>query len=262
MENSQFDPQSYTSITSTPRIIAGGWVRFILLSCLILIISSTAQASYSEFLGGWEGDSHRQGYAFLSAGKSYTIKGSDALITRLTGSYLYYKFDQGDSVTKVTSPGISFMVGISHAREKTTLTITAGPELRWNRNRFESKQGVNLSSERNSTVSGVAQGYFDFQPLDRMEFILLAAYSGGNKYSFGRVSIERHLGSGGTVVGLEGTGQGNSDIKAIQIGLVFAQSGFIGSSSLRISAGVKNTWGTDGIHSNVGFLGAGFYVGW
>jgi hypothetical protein len=233
---------------------------FVGLSILITVFASVAYAGGGELLGGWEGDSHAQGYGFLAVSISNGLGSQTALIGRTTVSYLYYEYDHNDSTTKVTSPGISFQAGFSYASGKITASVIAGPEMRWNDEQTRTAGYLSVASLRDRLLSGVVQGYLNAFVTHGMWVTLLANYNGGNQYLFNRLSVERRFGAGMTSIGLEGTAQGNNDIKSIQVGAFIGIPNLLTRASLRLSGGVKNSWNADDVHRTAGFAGAGFYT--
>jgi hypothetical protein len=230
------------------------------LCILFAIFTSVSYAANGEFLGGWEGDTRGQGYGFLGVGTSRALGARTALVGRATVNYLYYEFAHDDSTTKATSPGMSCQAGFSYASGRVTASIVFGPEIRWNDEQTRATGGLSVASQHDRALSGVVQGYLNASATRRIWVTLLANYNGGNQYLFNRLSIERRFGASMTSAGLEGTAQGNTDIKSLQLGAFVGMPNVLARLSIRVSGGIKNSWSADQIHKTAGFFGVGFYT--
>lgn len=230
----------------------------------ITVLACTGYAGNMESSGGWEGDGNGQGYGYIGIGRNIPVNGGIAVVTRLTASYLYYRFNHADSTTKVKSPGISLLFGVKFAIKKAIVIILSGPELRRNREKINVANRGTVISRDEQELSAVLQG-FVYTPLaSRTSLMLLANYDGANQYVFSRLSIKQEL--RGTVFGLpapsagiDGTAQGNDVIKSVQAGIFIEISKVFGNLSLRFSGGVKKSWFPDDSNAGGVYIGSGFY---
>lgn len=239
---------------------------FTIVVLAIIVLACSVYAGDMECLGGWEGDNHGHGYGYIGVGRSISIKSRAALVTRLTGSYLYYGFDHADSTTQVGSPGVSLLAGISFVFMGATVIVLSGPELRWNRDDIRIAGEGSATSQREKELSAVLQG-FVYTPLaDKTSLLLLANYDGANHYVFSRLSLIQVLAITtfgkfrAPSIGLEGTAQGNDDITSVQAGIFIEISHVLGELSFRLSGGAKKTWSPDSSGENGAYAGAGFYT--
>lgn len=227
---------------------------------LVTMLAHVAVAGGNwECLGGWEGDSQGQGYAFVGAGGGLPVSHTSAVITRLATSLLCYRFSQGDSTTRVSSPGLSLTSGISHAGRDVTVVVLAGPEIRWNDERTAPNGAGQIRFAHDRQWSGVIQGYFNASLAPRSWLTLLASYGGANRYVFSRLILSHRFKEKAPLFGLEGTAQGNGDVKSAQVGASLEIADVIGAMSLKLGAGFKSSWSSDRTRTPAAFVGVGFY---
>src|SRR5205814_1583243 len=63
-------------------------------------------------IGGFEGDTHGTGYGFFGPSYVHPVSPNLAITGEIFGNYLYYQFENGSGLTKVTSPGASTKAGL------------------------------------------------------------------------------------------------------------------------------------------------------
>jgi hypothetical protein len=182
--------------------------------------SSTTQAPWWELIGGYEADTHGTGYAFFGPSYVHPFKPGVAWTASVFPNFLYYEFENSQDTTKVRSPGVSSMVGLRFG-EKNFFKI--GAEVKWRKREFHPDRGpVTEATDTRVGASAGAEMYVN--PSARSNVHALVNYNTSDKYTWGRVGVKGQLnnvdwqGPNTTFLGVEGIGQGNEDIKSVQIG--------------------------------------------
>jgi hypothetical protein len=228
-------------------------------SCLVVLIAAApAGAASLEGIAGWEGDVFGQGYGFLTGGVTAHDKAPLSVPFRVSGSYLYYEFDDDAGHVTVQAPGASALVGIRRNGHAGSVTLMAGGEGR--RERRERDTGEVGVLWRGGFVGqlecGLSSGRFQPQGL--------VVYSGASKYVYGRALLRWQLSnrawSGPTTwfAGVEGVGQGNADVSAGQAGLAVDCTLVKARTTLGLRGGVKRSDSGNGSVDG-GYVGMGLY---
>ena len=229
---------------------------------VILLVAVTSVSSFAgeiESLGGWEGDSHGVGYGYFGLGTD--IVGGDklSLVSRLTGSYLYYDYDKPDSSIEFKSPGVSLLTGLKIKIKKSTLILLSGAEYRWNREDIRIISSGLTEIQRTNKLGAVFQGFL-FAPLAaRTQLMLLLNYDGSNQYIFSRLTLKQEFSGRAPALGLEGTAQGNDDITSIQVGAFIESPRILGGLSVKLSGGYKKSWLPEDFQEDGAYAGLSFY---
>ncbi len=236
------------------------WLQsYIRIILLVAVISVSSYAGEIESLGGWEGDSHGVGYGYFGLGTDIVGGEKLSLISRLTGSYLYYNFDKLDSSIEFKSPGVSLLMGFKIAIKKSTLILLSGAEYRWNREDIRTISTGLTEIQRKNKLGAVFQGFL-FTPLaSRTQFMLLLNYDGSNQYIFSRLTLKQEFSGRAPAVGLEGTAQGNDDISSIQVGAFIESPRMFEALSLKLSGGYKKSWLPEDLQESSAYAGLSFY---
>ena len=218
-------------------------------------------ACAQEVVGGWEGSAGR-GYAFVAP--SMTLHRSDPFSWILRGavSYLYYDLPAPGGATEVRSPGQSVGIALRYTGPGVTATLGPGYEVRQTRRSLASGN-VTTEHQRGLTLDG---NVF-VQVTPRTVISVLGSYGKANDYHWVRVGAKQQIGgsaggdSTGWHVGIEGTDQGNEDVKSRQIGAVLEAAFPRTRSSLQLRAGGSRRENPDGSKESSPYFGVGYYQG-
>lgn len=211
------------------------------------------------------GDSHAQGFGFVSLGSIFPLNDHTALVGRVMGSYLYYNFDTVNGTTDVKSPGVTQLLGTRFSGKGITSLLLGGAEERWNRTIEKFNTGM-TSTTRELKLGVVTQGMIDIPVQSWTWMNLFVNYSGVNHYTFGRLGLKHQITNKSysapftLFVGLEGIGQGNTDILSAQGGGLLEGYYAPGKLSLAVSGGYKNSWFPDAPQKRGGYIGVNFYT--
>ncbi len=255
-----------------------GVCLFAVLAALPLgsVVSSPAVAGSLEGLAGWEGDGFGQGYGFVGVGSLKPMGARLTLVTRLSGSYLYYNFESSGTSTSVTSPGVTGMTGMRVTFTKGSLSALGGYETRWEHRRSDlGRQVIVIGgrrveivghlNENNITGGGVLQADADVGLGRQWHGFLFANYAGAARYLFSRMAVrwqatnlewENPL---AFFMGVEGIRQGNDESAAAQGGPFLEWSFVPQRLSVALRGGYKNSWSPNGPHRYSGYAGVNVY---
>jgi hypothetical protein len=228
---------------------------------LALLVPARLWASPAfEGIGGWEGDGAGAGYAFATAG---ALLGEDERLVvpvRVTASHLYYQYEDEGGRHSVQAPGGSCLAGLRLSRRAGSVSILAGGEIRRERREPTVGSGLVTVRWRGGFVGQLEGARFEgrFQPQG------LLVYSGASRYLYGRgllrwqVSNPTGQEARTWFLGVEGVGQGNDDVEAVQAGIV-AECFLPGARlSVSVRGGAKRAW-TGGDRDDGGYAGVGLY---
>ena len=232
----------------------------VLLSCLPA--AARARAVGWEGIGGWEGDSHSEGYGFAALGALIPGPHELAIPLRLSVSYLYYQFDSAGARVSVQSPGVSLLSGIRISRPHVTTDLMLGLEVR-REHRVLNVTGSPASDETQPGIEMMADADIDWAT--RWNSYLLADYAGAVRYWYGLGNAKYQLtnldwhGRTSLFAGVDLVRQGNDESDAYQAG-GFIEQAFVRSNlSLGLHAGYQNTGSPGEPRSTGGYLGISFY---
>ena len=218
-----------------------------------------------DSFGGWEGDTYEQGIGFVSLGSNLRLNKDKTLVARAMGSYLYYNFDSANSTTVVTSPGVTLMLGPRFSIKRATVLLLVGAELRWNRMAEKCSGGfTTVNTERE--FGSVLQGTLD-APIHSFAWVnFMLNYGGANQYTFGRLSFKHQVSNFNDTaartffLGVEGIGQGNSDVITAQGGGFLEIFDSPRKVSLVLRGGYKNSLFPDASNKPGSYLALNFYT--
>ncbi len=234
---------------------------FVLPLLLAFSVPATSFADW-ELLGGWEADSHSNGYGFAGAGYLHPVTPRIALATRLSGGYLYYRFPANGGETKVTSPNGTLLAGARVSGERASLTVLAGAET--STVRRESTTPAGQTTTRETGVDAVLNGTLWARIADPWDFLALANYDAANRYTWARGTVKYRVTAAtaatGVFLGPEFTGQGNSDITSFQGGAALQVARRAGRVSIDIRGGYKRSTFHEGPSQSGPYWGVGFYA--
>lgn len=228
------------------------------LLAAFLATARACEAGPIEAIAGWEGDSFDQGYGFGTLGLLVADGRKVSMPVRATGSYLYYEFEDAGGTVRVRAPGVAAVAGPRFAWPRGAITLTGGGEVRWERR--EGPGGAGYGPAR-ALGGAVFEGTADLRLGRRVLPFLLATYSGSARYLFGRASLRYQCsnldwsGPATWNAGIEGTGQGNAETKAVQAG------GLVECTLTRIHLTVGVHGGYKSIDSGGGSRRSGGYGG-
>ena len=221
---------------------------------------SPAVAGSLEGLAGWEGDGFRQGYGFVGVGALKPMGARLTLVTRLSGSYLYYNFESSGTSTSVTSPGVTGMTGLRATFTRGSFAVLGGYETRWEDRRTDAG-----SDETSVTRGGVLQGDADLGLGRRWRGFLFANYAGAAQYLFSRMAARWQATNlewkkpVSFFIGIEGVRQGNDESAAAQGGPFLEWSFAPRRFSATLHGGYKDSWSPDGPHRRGAYAGLSVY---
>lgn len=221
-----------------------------------------AAAEPLEVITGWEGDSHVQGYGFVTLGALIPSGLHLKVPLRASGSFLYYTYDSSGTSFHIRSPGVSLLTGLRMARSRGSVTLLGGGEIR----REQRETGTPAPSSRAVTNGGfVVQADADLALARRWQAMALGNYAWAAKYTYGRGAMRyqaSNLGWQGPrslFLGVEGVRQGNDESDAFQSG-GFVECSFVRQhTSLALHGGYKESWSLGGSHRRGGYLGLNVY---
>lgn len=269
MENRGAGSQSGEALSDSRPCAGPAAPRPGLLPALLAVVLIASQAiarpgvaAPVETIGGWEGDSFGQGYGFATLGALLDDGRSISFPVRVTGSYLYYEFEDDGATTRVRAPGAAGLIGIRSNGARATVTLTGGGEARWERRATESGGGFGGAVVRGR---GVFEGTAELRVGRRLRPFLLGTYSGSARYLFGRAAIRWQCSnldwSGPTTwnAGIEATGQGNADTDALQLGGILECAFTRARLSVGVHGGYKSSDSGTGTRRTGGYGGVSLY---
>lgn len=220
-----------------------------------------APAAAQEIVGGWEGETKR-GYGFFSPVFSWKMTDRSFFVLRGSGSYLYYRTPEVGGDTEVRSPGAALGVALRFRTPRVSLTIGPGYETRWTRRELAGGQTVRV------TEHGVtAQGDIFFRATPLTNLNLIASYGDANEYVWVRGGLKRQIsnkdfsGPVSLIIGVEGTGQGNDELRVYQAGGLFELGLPRTRGSLQFRGGFSRERFPNGTMNSRPYVGVGCYFG-
>jgi len=238
--------------------------RFAILwaAALMLHAAVPCAASPLEGIAGWEGDGFEQGYGFAMLGAFLPKSEHVSFPIRMTGSYLYYNFEESGETVKVRAPGGAGQLGVRSTQPWGTVTALLGGDLRWETRDREFTEGPNSAVARGGIM---AQVDGDLRWAKRLHPFWLINYSGSAHYLYGRAGLRCQIsnldwqGPIAWSIGVEGIGQGNPDTDAVQGGGTLECALVHSHLSLSARAGYKDSASSDQERRHGGYVGAGVY---
>ncbi|MBU2563694.1 MAG: cellulose biosynthesis protein BcsS [Actinobacteria bacterium] len=208
-----------------------------------------------EMYSGWYTDTEGQGYGYIGAGLDRIMSDHWALSAKLFTSYMYYKYDSGSDTIKAKVPGVKLLIGTKHFYKGTYFIISGGIDYR----NTSLSPDDESSSVRGSKTGAILEAIYSKDISERLVIDLMGNYGTIGDSLWGRGRL-KYLFSGDGVnqkvfIGIEGTGEGNSDYSAYRVGpiveLQIIKQGF----SVLLAGGYKHT---NSISSS-GYLGIELY---
>ena len=227
--------------------------------CLLLLLASPARAEAQALIGGWEG-SAAQGYGFVSPEASLPLAARFSMVARGAASYLYYQLPEPVGFTDVTSPGLSG--GLALRLRLPGATLTAGTS-------YEGRRTLRRFADGTSTVTQerglTSQADVFAQPTPLTVQDALVSSGTANRYLGARGGAERQItdtrfqGPVALAIGVEGTAQGNSDVRSLGAGGLIALNFLRLRASLQLRAGYARLRYADGSQQGRIYVGVGLY---
>jgi len=183
-----------------------------------------------------------------------------ALVVGGSGSYLYYSFPDSGGITEVASPGVSAALGYRFRTERMSSTLSAAYELR------RTREGPAVLPATRRTERGVAaeeELWLQATPLTVVDAIV--SYSGANRYLWARAGLQRQLTNTqfqrpvALAVGVEGTTQGDRDVRAYEAGVVLALEFVHTDGSLQVRTGYVRLQYSDQTSESKPYFGVALY---
>lgn len=221
--------------TSAPAAAPGG----------MQVSSHPARAPYWAPLGGFETDTHKEGYGFIGPSYVHPFSSSMAWTAQAFGNYLYYQFQGSGGTHRIQSPGASFQAGLRFG-DKNWFQLQAGPSFKRRHTAIVNPaSGAVVSSidENRMGVDGGADVYLN--PTSRNNVMGMVNYGSADHYTWSSVVFKQQIsnfnwhGRFTHYLGAEFVAQGNKDVTSRQIGAVFELLHAPSSLSIDFSAGWK-----------------------
>ena len=247
------------------KIELSAWRTWLVFGLWAMVLGSPvcAHAGALEGIAGWEGDVFEQGYGFVAVGLlSPSGPTNNLFLGRLTGSYLYYNYEDPNGKVQVRAPGVGVQAGIRRSGQSWAITLLGGGDLRWERRRYRDDPDFGNAVAKGG---GTAQGEAYFRMSARLQSTLLVNYSGSARYTYGRALTTWQLSNlhwtapTAWFVGVEGIGQGNYESDALQVGGVLTCSILRPQLSISLRGGFKDASDTETTRRQGGYVGAGLY---
>jgi hypothetical protein len=223
----------------------------------------TRGPAFWELISGYEGDSDGSGYAFFGPSFVRPIRPGLSWTARAFGNYLAYEFSGLEGSTHVRSPGISTGIGLQFG-DRNFFRVLAGPEVKWRRTEVTGLNGVS-AAESEAQFGVNAGGEMYTNPTSHNNLHGIVNYNTTDKYSWARVGFKEQLNNKAwerpntMFLGVEGIVQGNSDIRARQLGGFFEFSRVPAKVSLVFKAGYKRSTFDVGPAKTGPYFSVGFY---
>jgi hypothetical protein len=233
-----------------------------LIAVLALLPAAPARALVLEGLGGWEGDTHRDGYGFTAVGTSLPLGPHVAVPLGVSASFLYYEYDSSGTTVSVRSPGASVTTGIRVSGPRGSMSVTGGGEARWERRDTDL---ANAAATTRVTYGAVVQTYDDLAISRRWQTSVFGVYVGAARYIVARAALRYQItnldwrGRSTFFLGIEGVRQGNDQSDGLQGG-GFAEWNFVPLKlSLGLHSGYKESGSPGHTHQPGQYFGTSFY---
>ena len=205
----------------------------------------TMEVPYWELIGGFETDTHGASYTFFGPSYTHPIHPGLAWKVRVFPNFLAYEFASAGGTTKVHSPGVSTMAGLRFGG-KNFVTVGAGPEVKFRRTTVVAANGT--EAETSDTRVGLSAGAEVYaNPTSHNNIHGQLNYGTSDRYTWGRLGFKEQVnnfkwqGPNTFFVGVEGIGQGNSDITSTQFGGFVEVTHVPASISMMFKAGYKRS---------------------
>jgi hypothetical protein len=227
----------------------------------VFLLVCAASASAQELVGGWEGERGR-GYGFLMPSYSWGVTEEGSFVLRGSGSHLYYGTPEAGGETRVRSPGAALGVAWRWRTPKASFTLGPGYEVLWT-----TREPAGAPTEKETEHGFTVQGDVFFQATPLTNLNLIASYGHANRYVWVRGGVKRQMtntdfrGPVSLILGLEGTGQGNSDLRTYQGGGLLELALPRLGGSMQFRAGYSREQFPDDTRNSRPYFGAGFYLG-
>lgn len=242
------------------------WLRLLPAALLGLLVGVTAfdqaRAAVWEGIGGWDGDTHQQGYGFITIGPLVPVGHGLAVPIRVSASFLYYQFDSSGTSISVSSPGVSLLSGLRVGGHRATSDLLVGVELRRD-HRTLNVAGSEATDETNAGVELMADADLDLAT--RWTSYLLLDYAGAARYWYGLGELRFQLTNlewsrpNVWLVGAEAVREGNDESDALGAGGFLERAWVHSSLSIGLHAGYKDSGSPGEPRLTGGYLGVGVY---
>lgn len=223
----------------------------------------TPAADAFELLGGYEADTHGSSYGFVGLGLIRGIRPDLAWVARGTVNFLAYEFESLDGLTEVRSPGIGAAAGLQFGG-KNFVRVLVGPEVKWRRVEIAPVNGVDLSHS-DTRVGATIAAEMVAHPSSHSTVMGLVNYGTADKYTWARLGFKQQVtnhdwqGNNTWYLGVDGTAQGNDDIRSVQLGGLVEVTFVPQDLSLQFRAGYKRSTFDVGPQRTGPYFAVGFY---
>lgn len=220
-------------------------------------------AAFWELISGYEGDSDGSGYAFFGPSVIRPIRPGLSWTARAFANHLAYEFSGAGGHTQVRSPGVSTGIGLQFG-DKNFVRVLAGPEVKWRRTELTGPSGV-VSAHRDARFGTNTGGEIYANPTAHNNLHGIVNYNTTDRYSWARLGFKEQITNRAwenpntIFLGVEGIVQGNTDIRARQLGGLFEYSRGPAKVSLVFKAGYKRSTFEVGPARTGPYFSIGFY---
>jgi hypothetical protein len=226
---------------------------------------ANVETSFWEPIGGVEVDTHGTGYMFFGPTYQRQLRDNLRMFARVNGNYLMYEFEELGGMTKVRSPGVSSMAGLRFGGAN-WFQVGAGLGAKRRTEKFFVGTGGNPLAEDTDWQLGLdlaADAYLN--PTSRTNVHAMVNYGTADNYLWSRLAAKRQIsnyswsGPFAHFVGAEIMGQGNDDIRSIQVGGLLEFLHVKSSASIGLRAGWKQSTFDFGPDKTGPYFGVGYY---
>jgi len=218
-----------------------------------------------ELNGGFEGDNQETSYGFLGPSYARPLGGKLTFKASLYATHLRYEFENGlGGTTEVNAPGFTPSVGLRYGG-KNWFQVSTGLDIKREHREITDDLDQVFSDDRDTKVGLSLGAQAWWNPSRHSNVFSQIHYGAASKYTWGRVAAKQQVtnmdwhGRHTVYLGVEGVGQGNSDIQSWMLGglgeLVFARS----QLSLQVRGGYKRSTFDVGDDKTGPYFGVGLW---
>lgn len=196
-----------------------------------------------EMYSGCQIDTHGQGYGYIGAGLDRNVSDHWALTAKIFGSHLIYEYESNADEIKARAPGVRLHAGAKHFDIGEYFIITGGLDYRDTSLSPDDKESDLRGAKTGASLECIYSKYVS----ERVVLDLIGIYSTIGNFTWGRARLKRLIPSisvntGRQIfVGVEGTGEGNSDYSGYSIGSLIEIQKIKQRFSLLLAGGYKHT---------------------
>lgn len=223
----------------------------------------TPDPAFWELISGYEADTAGSSYGFFGPSYLRPMRPGLAWTARVTGSFLSYEFGGLDEATRVRSPGLGAAIGLKFGN-KNTVTVVAGPEVKWGRREVTDATGV-ATTHGDTRLGMNFGGELYANPTSHNNIQGIVNYNTSDRYTWSRLGFKEQItnlafeGPTALFVGVEGIAQGNFDIRSKQLGGFVEIALVPARTSIMFKGGYKRSTFNAGPDLTGPYFSVGFY---